>query len=44
MRFDEELTYKQIAQRMGTQTQNVGGILDRTYKHLRKILEEVDLR
>lgn len=44
MRFDEELTYKQIAQRIGTRTQNIGGILERTYKHLRKILEEVDGR
>lgn len=44
MRFDEELTYKQIAQQIGTRTQNIGGILERTYKHLKKILEEADLR
>ena len=42
MRFDEEMTHKQIAQQIGVKTQNIGGILERTYKHLRKILEEVD--
>ena len=43
MRFDEELTYKQIAQQIGVKPQNIGGILERTYKHLRRILEEVEL-
>ena len=42
MRFDEEMTHKQIAQQIGVKTQNIGGILERTYKHLRKILEEVE--
>ena len=42
MRFGEEMTHKQIAQQIGVKTQNIGGILERTYKHLRKILEEVD--
>ena len=43
MRFDEELTYKQIAQQIGVKPQNIGGILERIYKHLRRILEEVEL-
>ncbi|MDO5377484.1 MAG: sigma-70 family RNA polymerase sigma factor [Clostridia bacterium] len=44
MRYDEELTYREIAQRIGVKTGSVGVILDRIYKRLRTILEEEGFR
>lgn len=44
MRYDEELSYKEIAQRTGLKTASVGVLLDRIYKRLRTILEKEGFR
>lgn len=44
MRYDENTSYKEIAQQIGVKPTSVGVILDRIYKRLKAILEEEGFR
>lgn len=44
MRYDENMSYKEIARQIGVKPKSVGVILDRIYKRLKTILEEEGFR